>query len=265
MPSLNSAMSLRLDILRPETARLFGILAATPELAPFTLIGGTALALQIGHRVSLDFDFAVFGGTLPGVQIDRLIERLKEYGCQTRLITSPAQTSAFKINTGLRLLDYARDYVVDGVKLTFFVHGKNPAQQAYYRDAPRHTERDVTFSILGLEGLQVAKTLVLADRVRSRDLYDLFVLTRDHGFTMESLFDIVTRLGTVDDPEHYKAVMRGDIPLDRDDEGLEAVDLSTDMSALYQHFERAIGGYEIRRSRDYFAARTPSVGPNPSG
>ena len=59
--------------------------------------------------------------------------------------------------------------------------------------------------------------------------------------------------------------MRGEIPLDRDDEGLDAVGLSVDLSAIYLHFERAIGDYEIRRSQDYFAAKTPSSGSDASG
>ncbi|OLN26779.1 hypothetical protein DVDV_2479 [Desulfovibrio sp. DV] len=45
----------RLDSLPPAQRRLWPELDATPEL--FTLYGGTALALRLGHRVSVDFDF----------------------------------------------------------------------------------------------------------------------------------------------------------------------------------------------------------------
>jgi Nucleotidyl transferase AbiEii toxin, Type IV TA system len=45
----------RLDILPPSQRRLWDELAAVPE--EFTLYGGTALALHLGHRQSLDFDF----------------------------------------------------------------------------------------------------------------------------------------------------------------------------------------------------------------
>lgn len=67
-------MMLRRTILRPEATRLFDALAACPELAGFTLLGGTALALQIGHRISLDLDFGYFGQRLPGVALVRLVE-----------------------------------------------------------------------------------------------------------------------------------------------------------------------------------------------
>lgn len=45
----------RLDILPPPQLALWPELAATPD--HFTLYGGTALALRLGHRFSVDFDF----------------------------------------------------------------------------------------------------------------------------------------------------------------------------------------------------------------
>lgn len=45
----------RLDILPPPQRRLWAELDVTP--GHFTLYGGTALALRLGHRRSLDFDF----------------------------------------------------------------------------------------------------------------------------------------------------------------------------------------------------------------
>jgi hypothetical protein len=44
-----------LTILQPPQLRLWEELDATPE--SFTLYGGTALALRLGHRISVDFDF----------------------------------------------------------------------------------------------------------------------------------------------------------------------------------------------------------------
>ena len=45
----------RLDILPPAQQRLWPELSQTPE--EFTLYGGTAIALRLGHRASVDFDF----------------------------------------------------------------------------------------------------------------------------------------------------------------------------------------------------------------
>lgn len=44
-----------LDVLPPEQRRLWGELRALPGY--FVLYGGTAIALQLGHRRSVDFDF----------------------------------------------------------------------------------------------------------------------------------------------------------------------------------------------------------------
>ena len=155
----------------------------------------------------------------------------------------------------MNLLDRARDYVIDGVKVTFFVHGKNKAQEDFYRVAEKISEANMHFDILGIEGLKVAKTLVFADRIRSRDLYDLYILMREQNYTVDALFSMVKELGSIDDPEHYKAIMRGEIPLDSDDEGLEAIDLSAGPERLYEYFNQAIDEYEITRARDYFLTK----------
>jgi hypothetical protein len=51
----SSAFTPRLDILPSAQHRLWPELSHTPE--DFTLYGGTAIALRLGHRTSADFDF----------------------------------------------------------------------------------------------------------------------------------------------------------------------------------------------------------------
>ncbi len=258
-------MTLHRNILQAEANALFKVLGRASEMESLTLVGETALALQLGHRISLDFDFAQFGDTLPHFAIDKLISRLKREEHQAQMITSAAQISPFKINCGLNLLDHARDYVIDGVKVTFFVHGKNSSQKAFYRSTKKGHEAGMYFDILGIEGLKVAKTLVLADRVRSRDLYDLYVLMHDHDYTLSKLFSTVKELGTVDDPEHYKAIMRGEIPLDKDDEGLQAVEPGTNHEQIIQYFIHEIDEYETELAYNYFRAETEPRGTEPTG
>jgi len=52
---MTSVFDPRLDILPAAQRRLWAELAETPE--HFTLYGGTAIALRLGHRQSADFDF----------------------------------------------------------------------------------------------------------------------------------------------------------------------------------------------------------------
>jgi len=50
---------LHLEAIEPATLELLKRLQALPVFAETRLVGGTALALQLGHRVSVDLD--VFG------------------------------------------------------------------------------------------------------------------------------------------------------------------------------------------------------------
>jgi hypothetical protein len=50
-----ASFSPRLEVLPPPQRRLWDELGATPP--EFTLFGGTAIALHLGHRKSIDFDF----------------------------------------------------------------------------------------------------------------------------------------------------------------------------------------------------------------
>jgi hypothetical protein len=65
-----NAFAPRLDILPPPQQRLWGELIDVP--GDFVLYGGTAIALQLGHRQSVDFDF--FGGA--AFKPDELLDQI---------------------------------------------------------------------------------------------------------------------------------------------------------------------------------------------
>ena len=48
----------KFDILPAAQQQIWNALAAAPRLG-FVLYGGTAIALHLGHRRSIDFDFSV--------------------------------------------------------------------------------------------------------------------------------------------------------------------------------------------------------------
>ncbi len=60
----------RLDILSPPQQRLWPELSETPE--EFTLVGGTAIALRLGHRPSVDFDFFASTPFVPGALLQNV-------------------------------------------------------------------------------------------------------------------------------------------------------------------------------------------------
>ncbi len=237
------------SVLTDEAKLLFKTLSSSSELEGLTLIGGTALALQIKHRISLDFDFATFEKEIPIYKIDTFISRLKTEGWSINEIVDTSKTSQFKINTGLNLRNFARDYVVNGIKLTFFAHGKNDKQREYYSQSNKTQSEKMNFSIIGIDGLKASKILVLADRVTSRDLYDLMFLIKNYSFTIGEAFNLVKQIGHLDDVEHYRAVMTGIIPLDKSDPGLLAVNVGVTISEIYEYFENLFESYDIEQAR----------------
>jgi predicted nucleotidyltransferase component of viral defense system len=63
--------SIHWEALAPQTRHAFEALAALPLPADFYLAGGTALAMQIGHRVSYDLDF--FSAVNPLSEVERAV------------------------------------------------------------------------------------------------------------------------------------------------------------------------------------------------
>jgi len=240
------------SVLTEEAVHLFDVLASSAELTGLTLIGETALALQVNHRISLDFDFATFEEKIPVRKIATLVSKLKADGHRVNELTDTTAVSQFKINTGENLREYVRDYVINNVKVTFFSHGKNHQQRKYYKNAEKIQDAVMNFNILGIEGLIVAKTLVLADRVRSRDLFDLMILVRDYSYSIEKLTTIVQQMGHIDDPEHYRAVMTGVIPLDNNDEGLKSVNENIDVKDIYDYFDGVYAEHDIKIASEFY-------------
>ena len=242
---------LKLQFMPQATQKNFARLKDDPRLAGFTLVGGTALALQIGHRISEDLDFNIFGQKLPLKAIDALLEELAAGGAAIESLVTSEQKLRFKINTSENLDHYIQDYLIDGAKVTF--HSRNEAdrpkaQIEFLKSTPKVMVSKGGFDVLGVDGLLVMKSIVVYDRVKSRDIYDLMVLTKDHGYTLDDIFAAIEAYQPIrnKDPEHFKSVVTGLITLDKDDEGFSSIHLDVKMADVYKHFKKLINEYEIR-------------------
>ena len=85
--------------VEPNTLELLKRLTKEPFLAKTRLVGGTALALQYGHRMSIDLDF--FGI----IEEDSIA--IKE------VLSNIGKTSVFKETTNIKI------YTVNGIKVDF--------------------------------------------------------------------------------------------------------------------------------------------------
>lgn len=251
MPKDSPPHGFHLHSLHPQTQRVFSSLASNELSEGFLLIGGTALALHIAHRQSNDLDFLFHDerGKLPTAQIDLLVRDLQAKGHKVLLVTDSAQTSSFRINTGERLSDYARDYAIDNVKVTFFAAAKqrHPKRFSFWQNAPRERRSGCAFSVLSLDALKISKTLVLQDRVRSRDLFDLMILMQSHGYSLESFFaNIIQYAAASTDGETERLILRGLIPIDKRDEGLDSVNVHKSVDEIHHFFSEQLTEYEAR-------------------
>ena len=84
---------LSLQTVYPDTLELLKALAQAPILSNMRLVGGTALALQYGHRRSVDLDF--FGQTTESVE--ELTEALKECSEDLTLLSASKTIRAYKM------------------------------------------------------------------------------------------------------------------------------------------------------------------------
>ncbi len=66
---------LYVETVTPATLRILKRLMTMPSLSGYNLAGGTALALQIGHRISTHLDFFC----MDEPNTDSIIEDLKEF------------------------------------------------------------------------------------------------------------------------------------------------------------------------------------------
>jgi len=165
-----------LPLLDPEVAilpdlqaALWPLLGDVPE--PFVLYGGTGLALRLGHRTSVDFDFFSAAPFVP-------TDLLQELGWLGRVTINDAAPNNLIITTA------------SGVNLSFFGDMRIAAVAE-----PSLVEENgvVIASVFDLAGTK-AKTIL--DRSEWRDYVDIATLLR-HGQTIP---DIVGYAVTIFEP-----------------------------------------------------------------
>jgi hypothetical protein len=94
----------------------------------FYLAGGTALALQIGHRLSIDFDLFTPEEISP--MLLAKVKRIFTGSSVTVLVNDPGERTVF----------------VNGVKMTFLCRGRRAPRGAARAQAPRSAARRVPVS-----------------------------------------------------------------------------------------------------------------------
>jgi hypothetical protein len=142
----------RLDILPPAQRRLWPGLSELPD--DFVLYGGTAVALRLGHRTSVDFDF-FSDRTLPEPRKRVLLEGV------------PCLAAATVIQTERDTLTVVLGNAPDDVKLSFFGNIGTGCVSA-----PSLTD-DRVMTVASADDLLGHKLKAIHDRAEGKDYEDI--------------------------------------------------------------------------------------------
>jgi hypothetical protein len=141
----------RLEILPPPQRAVWLELRAIPQ--KFTLYGGTAIALQLGHRESVDFDF--FGAE--SFDPDRLLRSLAFLG-EVQVVQRQSDTLTLRVDRG------------DTVLVSFF------ATPELGRIEPPLAASDTGVRVASLIDLAGMKVDVVQKRAEPKDYRDIDAL-----------------------------------------------------------------------------------------
>jgi hypothetical protein len=151
------------EALTEEALKLFPALTAFDD---FYLAGGTALALQIGHRLSIDFDL------FHDSQIDRvLLAKVKTVFSDTRVepvINNPDELTTF----------------VGSVKMTFLSYPFPLVEQLVSVGGLR---------MLSIREIGATKAYTIGRRGTFKDYVDLYFIIAEHHASLEEIIAMAER------------------------------------------------------------------------
>nr|WP_302181251.1 nucleotidyl transferase AbiEii/AbiGii toxin family protein [Paraburkholderia sp. NMBU_R16] len=214
----------------------------------FVLIGGTALTLRIGHRVSEDLDLAyAAGGHLPRNKLDVLARSMRDRGIKFALNQNPQAEEDF-LDAGLELANYQQDFLANDTVKVSFIAPDPPEQLVIAGDSARPLRVATPDEIFAL------KSLVCAERSKTRDWFDLYILMTQHGFSVVDFYEVFLRYNAM--PKFENAQMRlRRCKADAGDEGYEP--LLTDapsLDAIRAFFRTHLDQLEVRLAKQEFSS-----------
>lgn len=154
---------LSFQTVHPHTLELLKRIAALPELQSTRLVGGTALALQYGHRQSIDLDFF---GAIPQDK-DEIITSIMQLGNVTI-----QNRSNFILQT-----------IIDDVKVDFVDYSRYA-----WIDEPIMCDG---FSLASDKDIAAMKVNAIIGRGTRKDFIDLYVLLQH--YSLAEIFDFYKR------------------------------------------------------------------------
>lgn len=213
------------------------------------------MALQCRHRLSEDLDFWLPHGTLANAAIRPALEAARLSGFEWTLTTPPNQIGEFRIRSGVQLENCARDYAVGGVRVQFFAPygGDNDAFVPLIEPAITGVDTpsgwlNSSFRIMSLAGLFAMKSHIITRRHRTRDILDLWHFIQ-MGRSVAGVIAAARASNAAASADHIISVLRGDEPVDADDEGFLSLAPDADIARIRADFCAWTDAYEQERAR----------------
>jgi hypothetical protein len=164
-----------------------------PFKRSFYLVGGTAIALQLGHRRSIDFDLFAYA------------ERLNKSQIRKKLLQIPyPQTIIFED------IDQLHFYIND-VKVTFFLYPYRIVHPVKF---------NATITMPTLLSLSAMKAFALGRRAKWKDYVDLYFLLKNFF----SIADVAKEANTLFDNHFSEKLFRQQLSYHADIDYTEEVD-----------------------------------------
>jgi len=193
--------------LLPDTIRALKLVSNISVVRKSYLAGGTALAIQIGHRISVDLDFftpQVFDEKTLSGELSQLLE-YREMGTAWRTVWGKVANTKFSL---------------------------------FYYQYPL-IEKTILFEgiqMLSKEDIAAMKIHAMEDRGTKRDFIDLYFLTKE--FTLEQMLTFYDqKYGNLED--HLYNILRSmNYFVDADMDRMPEMLIKTDWEKAKEYFEK---------------------------
>lgn len=211
---------LSFQTVQPDTLELLKTLMQLPVLRDMRLVGGTALALQYGHRRSVDLDF--FGHTTENS--DELTETIREEVGQVQLLSASKRIKVYNIrNVKVDIVNYDYQWIDDVV-----------AEEGLRLASPKDIAAMKVNAIIG--------------RGTKKDFVDIYFLLR--RFTFEELLKLY--LTKYPDGSEYRALLSMSYFADADPQAMPYMFEHADWDDIKQTIKKEQEVYNSNHNSEQF-------------
>lgn len=182
-------------------------------------VGGTALSYLINHRLSEDLDFAMLE-----LCKDEIEEMMHSFGAVKT--DHDATAVDYALNEGGDLYDYHLKYILDGVKVEFFVPPFNLYEKEVWIDEPTSRYEQTNLQIASFKTIIYMKTMAFWNRKKYRDLFDIYyVITHVDGYDVKDFIELYLKYNITYTTEMLYAKIKSKTEFyeRRDDEGINTL------------------------------------------